>query len=331
MKIDSKTMMIIVLPIAALALGYFLFFYTPTDENTVASNGYENTSIPIPEAEQEEINGTKSDIYEQADKRTESERLQSSRNDISEKDFYGMIGDDAQESPQPVQEVSQPVERQVVQQPVSSAPVRRAPRKKEVVEEVKEEKVEVKETPAYSSGGFGIVSSNKTSTSSKSTVSGKANQQNAEFMNAILEETIKIKDGSSVVFILGNDYWIDGTLIKKNSLLFGKAKDSGKVFEITINQIKNVDGQVYPMKNMIVYDEKYSRGLAHEGNLNQSMKESTNETIYDGSQEVTRSSSSSGLGLALSAADNAIKSITRNNKETTINLYKGYKVFVKKV
>jgi hypothetical protein len=99
----------------------------------------------------------------------------------------------------------------------------------------------------------------------------------------MLEEDTKIKNQSSVVFFLLEDCTIDGSVFKKNSILYGKASEHGGVFDINIYQIMNTDGNIYSVNGLLVFDEKYSRGLAYEGNLNESVREGMGQTTNEAS------------------------------------------------
>jgi hypothetical protein len=178
------------------------------------------------------------------------------------------------------------------------------------------------------SGGFGIVISERSGNGNKTASSAKNVQ--GGFVPAMLEEDTKIKNQSSVVFFLLQDVSIDGTVFKKNSILYGKASEYVNVFDIHINQIMNTDGNISSVNGLIVYDEKYSRGLPYEGKINESVKEGMDQTTSETSSSITSTvASGSGVGIASNAVDNTIKAITRK-KEASINLYKGYKVFIKK-
>jgi len=178
------------------------------------------------------------------------------------------------------------------------------------------------------SGGFGIVISERSGNGNKTASSAKNVQ--GGFVPAMLEEDTRIKNQSSVVFFLLQDVSIDGTVFKKNSILYGKASEYVNVFDIHINQILNTDGNISSVNGLIVYDEKYSRGLPYEGRINESVKEGLDQTTSETSSSITSTvASGSGVGIAANAVDNTIKAITRK-KEASINLYKGYKVFIKK-
>ena len=92
----------------------------------------------------------------------------------------------------------------------------------------------------------------------------------------------------------------------------------------------NPDGNVLSVNSLIVYDEKYSRGLPYEGNLNESVREGMNQTTSETSSSISSGvATGTGVGIAANAVDNTIRAMTRK-KEAIINLYKGYKVFIKK-
>ena len=146
----------------------------------------------------------------------------------------------------------------------------------------------------------------------------------------MLEEDTRIKNQSSVVFFLLEDLTLDGTVFKKNAILYGKAIENINVFDINIYQIMNTDGVVSSVNSLIVFDEKYSRGLAYEGNLNESVREGVGQTTNETSSAISSGiAAGTGVGIAANAVDNTIRAMTRK-KEPIISLYKGYKVFIKK-
>ena len=176
-------------------------------------------------------------------------------------------------------------------------------------------------------GGFGIIVSDRSK--SKNNSSG-SQAKNSDFTAAILEEDTKIKNHSSVVFFLLEDLTVEGTVFKKNAILYGKAIENSNVFDINIYQVMNTDGKVLSVNGLIVYDEKYSRGLPYEGNFNESVKEGMNQTTSETSSSLSSGiAARTGVGIAANAVDNTVKAMTRK-REPTINLYKGYKVFIKK-
>jgi hypothetical protein len=195
--------------------------------------------------------------------------------------------------------------------------------KEDVKTEIKSEAPQKKEEDT---GGFGIIVSNRNNNNKNASTS---QAKNGGFISAMLEEDTKIKNQSSVVFFLLEDMNVNGSVFKKNAILYGKALESGNVFDINIYQIMNTDGNVSSVTGLIVFDEKYSRGLSYEGNLNESVREGVGQTTNETSSSISSKIGTTGVGIAANAVDNTIKAMTRK-KEATINLYKGYKVFIKK-
>jgi len=196
--------------------------------------------------------------------------------------------------------------------------------KEKVLAEIKNENQEYKNEDA---GGFGIVVSERSGNRKNATVS---QSKNGGFTAAMLEEDSRIKNKSSVVFFLLEDLTVDGTVFKKNSLLYGKAIENNNVFDINIYQVMNTDGNVLSVNGLMVYDEKYSRGLPYEGSLNESVKEGMSQTTNETSSSISSTVSAvTGVGIAARAVDNTVKAMTRK-KDPSINLYKGYKVFIRK-
>ena len=190
-----------------------------------------------------------------------------------------------------------------------------------------ETKSEASQKKEEDPGGFGIIVSERSS-GKKSTSGSQA--KNGGFTAAMLEEDTKIKNQSSVVFFLLEDLSIDGKVFKKNAILYGKASEYGNVFDINIYQIMNTDGVVSSVNSLIVFDEKYSRGLAYEGNLNESVREGVGQTTNETSSAISSGiAAGTGVGIAANAVDNTIRAMTRK-KEPIISLYKGYRVFIKK-
>ena len=196
--------------------------------------------------------------------------------------------------------------------------------KEDVKTETKSESPQKKEEDT---GGFGIVVSDRSGSKKNSS---NSQTKNGGFIPAMLEEDTKIKNQSSVVFFLLEDCTIDGSVFKKNSILYGKASEHRNVFDINIYQIMNTDGNITPVTGLLVFDENYSRGLAYEGSLNESVREGMGQTTNEASSSLSSGiAAGTGVGIAANAVDNTIKAMTRK-KEASINLYKGYRVFIKK-
>lgn len=181
------------------------------------------------------------------------------------------------------------------------------------------------EPGSQSSGGFGIYTSNKkrTETTSSKDVAGK-------YFKAYLEETTRITDGKSLVFILSEEAYIDGRTFNKNSLLFAKAYARTGYFDLVIENIRGTDGMTYSPTSLYAFNEYYSRGISHEGNINQAVKDGTSETVFDETSNITGTRIERGTDIALKALDNTVKSL-KKGQVASVDLYEGYVVYIKKI
>ncbi len=334
-KMDSKTLGLILLVPVLLFLGYFLFLSGDGQDESVKSEKVSN-EIPLPDSKDEDVTKSKVQIYEEEKERLQKERVEERRTNTSEEDFYNQAVTDLKENKDDVFEgkkktiVGEENTRKVKYVPTGEV----IDKKKETVvkEEVKKvEEVVIEEKKNINDpGGFGIVRANSGNNVGKMDKSVGNKEEEKEFYIVMLEEDTKIKNQSSVVFYLIEDCYIDGIFLEKNSILFGKAEDRGGVFDIKIKQVKTRGGKTISLDNVYVFDEKFSKGLAYEGTINESIKEGTNQTAGELTGSVATSvASSTGLGLAVNAVDNTIKAMTRKG-ESSISLSKGYKVYIKK-
>jgi hypothetical protein len=157
----------------------------------------------------------------------------------------------------------------------------------------------------------------------------KASQNN--FYPAYFEEDTKIKDNSPVVLILRSDALLEGISFKKNATLYGYASDAGNYFDISITSVKNTDGKSYHVNNLVIYNEKYGRGIAHEGKLDNSVKESADETANDLGANMPVSTSATeqiGVNVATRAVGRTIQNLSKA-RQPEISIRHGYKLYVK--
>ena len=325
-KLDFKTVMIIVLPIVAMAAGYFLFFYSP--EVISEGEAKEVQSIPIPDPEVEEVSDSKVQVYEEKKRREEEAEIEKRRSQVSESDFFDLVNEDPEPEPEPEPEIEPTPEPEP--EPKPKTIIRYVERK--APEPEPKPKAEPK-PEAKPRSGFGIVMNSSTSFGNGSGVSGSTNKVNNSFIPLVLEETLNIKNGSSVVFIAEKEFWHNGQKVNKNALLFGKANDTGRTFEIRINQIKNTTGKMIAANNLVIFDERYSRGLAHTGSLDDAVNEGTSEGTRDLTRDMTSTATRGTVaGAALSAFDRTIGSLTKQKeRENSLALRKGYRVYLKEI
>lgn len=330
-KLDLKTIAIIVLPIATMALVYFLFFNS--SNSPVEGTDKRKNNIPIPEVEKEEISNNKSDVYKEKLNRIKEEENKRRRSTVSESDFYNLVGANQGEEKEKANDIPEPLEEAEIRVIKETSP--KPVIEKRVVYVEKTEKVEeprqtTEPTQTSTRSGFGIVMGGNQTTTEKASALPESNKG---FISVILEESLEIKTGTSVVFICGEAFWHQGQKINKNALLFGKAHDAGSVFEIRIDQIKNTDGKIMAASNLVVFDERYSRGLAHSGAMNKAVDDGMNEGVADITRDMTSATTRGTPGaVAINALDRTLSSMTRQKqRENSISLHKGYRVYVKQL
>lgn len=324
-KLNLKLLLGLIVPAAILMLVLVIAMKQneePKEDNVTGT-------IPIPEERPEVLPESKKSVYEQMKERQLKEMQERGEgNKVSESDFFALaLGDEPSESEKKNQEDLARESAPVQEKKQESTPKRTTRSVKPV--EVKEEppvvvEVEKPVEEPQRRGGMGIVRAGRAEQpSTKEIVSEDVSMR---YFAAIMEESMVIRNNSSVVFLLLEDLDLGDLVIKKNSYLFGKARMQNNVFDVQIEEVKNVDGRLIGVsdRSFYVYDEKYSRGLAHEGNLNEAVKEGMTE----GAGDVTREYIGGTGAAALNAIDRTVSNITRK-KEVTVSLSKGYKVYIK--
>jgi len=321
-QFDFKTFILIVAPVIMLLTVLLVYKYKNQNKEVEYTAG---EHIPIPEAERDVLPESRRSIYEELRVRQQRELILGNSNDrVSESDFFAWALSD--EDPVPA---SQFIPEEIIEQ----APPQRQPDRPitgQNVPRVKESPATTtavietpREDPPPNRGGMAIVRSER-----PNQVSGDnfASTSDKRYFLAVLEENSTIRNNASVVFLLMEDLDLGDVIIRKNSYLFGQASNTGKTFDIRINEAKNTDGQLISLRNrnFFVYDEKYSKGLQHEGQLNESVKSSSGDAISDITSDYTS-------GLASSTARTIQRTVTSATKvrETTVNLLRGYKVYIK--
>ena len=334
--LDTKLLMIIIAPIAVLFLGYFMFFYHKGERPNVGAYKDNNNAIVIPNSKSDSADKSKSVAYDREKEKQQVEKRKSSS--VSESDFFGMVDKMADKKNNTTEntenEASQKPVAEPVKEKVKVVYVTRQNTNKNFNSQQQPEKAQDKSNNSDDgSGNFGIYQSKENISNTKT---NNVSIKNDEFYPAYLEEDTKLKANSPVVFVLNCDVYLGGILYKKNSTLFGKVMDAGSYFDIKISNLRGTDGKTYNIK-FVVYNENYSRGIIHDGNLNKAVKESGNQTANDATSDLSSEASSAnvtntgteeGIRLASQAVSNTVQSLTRQS-QPTINLYQGYKIYVK--
>lgn len=181
------------------------------------------------------------------------------------------------------------------------------------------------------SNNMSVLVNQESSTPSKQNVTIKeevSTVPNAEedFIPIVLEEDSKIKEGSTVVFIAKSDFYIENQKISKNSYIYCNTSNGNERFILRATKILTYEGKTFRPTNYFVYDEKYTMGLQVEGTVNTAVKEATGETARD--NNIDSYSGNMGIDASISLLKKTISKAGKS--EPTINLYKGYKVYLKK-
>lgn len=335
-KVDMKLVLLLVIPLALLLIGLVLYKKYYVGENTEGAKAM--GTIPIPETKVDTMPTSKVAVYLAERKRKEAENSER-KEEVSVADFYKLALEKEREVEKEKQE--EPKRTEIPEPPSPSPAPKRAYQRPQPAEEKPkvEAEVAVEAVPAppvesapkrAKRGGFGIVKGEQNYTPPQSAEPVAEVKKDTEgYIPILLEENSVIKQETNVVFVLLADTRINSIDLKKNSYLFGKANDSGTYFDIALYEAKNVDGKVYDLRGaeLYVFNEKYSRGLPHEGKLNEAVKEGVRET---GSQGTGVTSTSSIVNNAMGVVDRTVKGIARN-RENSITLGKGYRLFIKKV
>lgn len=316
---DNKVLLIIMLPIL-FGVIWFIFIRDSSSQESTTSYKRQRV-VDLPDGTEDTSRVSKVNVYKE---QTEKERYKVERND----DFYS-ISDEPEVKSKKV-EPSKPSRSSFSDEEDYQPRVSSSTRVKKKSVEPAPEVVVQESKPVVEESGFGISRSESFSskTNSGSKISSQEKNGN-EFFSAYLEDNTKVKNRQMVVFILSENATIEGHELKKNSILFGKASDTGSSFDIKINQAKLTDGSMVPLRSTYVYNEYYSKGIAHSGKMTKAMKESGNNTIEDISSDASSTVSMvPGADLAVSAVDNTIKAMSRQ-KENEISLAQGYKIYIK--
>ncbi len=163
----------------------------------------------------------------------------------------------------------------------------------------------------------------------KSASNNNFKNQNEDFFPAYLEEDTKITDKAAVVFILDKDCIINGTQISKNSLLFGTVVNASSRFDIFIHNVKNTDGATLNLNNVVVFNEKYGRGIVPEGNVSKALKQSAGQSAVNATGDLGYSTNTA-VNLAQQGLSNTVNALT-GSRNPSITLSQGYRVFIKEI
>jgi conjugative transposon TraM protein len=147
--------------------------------------------------------------------------------------------------------------------------------------------------------------------------------QNA--VEAVVHETQTIVNGSIVKIRLVNDVFINGTLIPRNSFVFGTASLKGERLEIKINTIKYLNA-IFPVE-LSVFDIDGIKGIYIPGTINRDVaKASADRSMQSiGLTGVSDSWGAQAAGMGVEAAKTLL---SKKVKLIKVAVKAGYKVLL---
>jgi hypothetical protein len=327
-KIDEKKLIIILAPLVLLFMIYILYtaFKGNDKENNNTKDSVKTSALVIPDVKADTTPKTKSNIYDEMDSKEKSkEEIEKQK---SSADFFNM--NDAK--PQAVT----PPPAEIQKQPVPVA----APTpvvKKKVVSSNNVHHVKTNTTtqntnttnrnqnnsqpsapvPSQTDNNysFGVY---KAKGGSSSTTSNN-NAENG-YIQALLDKSMKIRQGSEVIFIMQQNTTINGTYFEKMSIMYGIAKFAGNRVDIIINMIQDRKGVKHPV-TLYGFNENYQKGIFYTDRVE--------ATANQAKQQVAGAATNAVLGstTAGQVAGTASNLLNRDNQE--INVSGGYKMFFK--
>lgn len=333
-KIDKKNLtllLILVVPAIILVLVLVLSKENVAEE-AVNEVPTEEQNVPIPDASEVKTEGKLSQYLKEQEAEYQR-KMKENQEGIDQSDvfFDEVVSDEKSESKNAVVESEPEKPREEKSASRGSSYSSRKAVAKTNTEEVKEAVVEKpKEEEVYRSS-MGIVesSSSKKSSAGKSSssdVSSEAGIDEPEFIPVVLEQDVRIKNGSVVVFILKNDMELTGGIVKKNSYVYCKATMMSDRCYLDVTKIKGTDGRIFSPKKIAIYDEKYTKGLEYDGKVDNAAKEAASEQTNETSTDIN-----SGNIVLDNGVDLLKKTIRKSAKtERTVTVSEGYRVFIKK-
>lgn len=144
-------------------------------------------------------------------------------------------------------------------------------------------------------------------------------------IEADIQETQTIVGGSSVKLVLGNDIYVNGTVIPMGTFIYGTASQNDERLKIEISSIR-YQSSIFPV-SLSVYDLDGLEGIHIPGSLNRDVAK---ETGSEGLSNIGITSLDPSLGAqAASAGIAAAKTlINKKVKQVKLTVKAGYKVIL---
>jgi hypothetical protein len=207
-------------------------------------------------------------------------------------------------------------------------PIKKAAREYNKKEEpVQESKSEVSETVTQKRPGFGTVYNN--SNSSKTAV------KKSDLVKSVIHADQSLGNGQSAIIRITSDMTLsDGTLIPKNSIMYGVVDYGNDRVHVTVRRVITTQKKEMNV-NLEVYDNDYIKGIYYQTEIDKGVDKGKDES---GNDVVNDIASTSGNGITKGAliAGKLIKKGVTSTSETLkknrkIKLEEGYILYVKEI
>lgn len=326
MKKISEKQLLILLGVPALAvfifIVYSMFLKNPADseKNNPQNKTDKSSGLVLPAVKDDTVNKSKSTVYEDiANKEAqekENDRVKSS------KDFFSMNdkkNDDNENVSNNANSNSQANNTTVKK----TAQAKHFVNSKIKTTESANNKGKENNSSEDNNYGFGVYQNNN----SNNKIPGHDSvTKNKEFIPAILEKSMKIRNGSEVIFILQKSTTIEGIYFEKMSIMYGTANFNNDRLDITINTIQDKAGTKY-IVNLTGYNENYQKGIFYSDRVESSVNQSKSNVL---------SSTAGVLGSKIGGTAGQVinetvqgASNSLNNQKAEINISQGYKMYFK--
>lgn len=182
-------------------------------------------------------------------------------------------------------------------------------------------KIEPNKVSLINQPGKDIRSSNKFYSLEEDTAS---NSQNT--VEAVVHQTQTIQNGSIVKMRLMTDLYVDGTLIRQGSFIYGKGEINDERLEISISSLKN-NNSIFPVK-LQVFDTDGIEGISIPNAIPREVaKQSADNSLQlmdlsSADQSVKAQAASTGINVAKNL-------FSRKVKLVRVTVKAGYKILIK--
>lgn len=317
-KLSEKQFIIIGAVPVILIMGYIMYstFIGSSEEKKETQVNENRSAIILPEVEYDTTPKTKISVYEQLEqKEKKAAELEQQK---GKGNFYHISGEIKPEEEQKrANQLNDNLPKPKKSRTVSKSKQvtsTETPQPKKAAEPEKKTESTTQNNDQYQYA-FGIYRSNK---SEEKTANGDSKEN---YIPALLERQMKIKNGSEVVFLLQKETMINNILFPKMSIMYGMADFSNNRVNITINTIQDNSGEKHPV-TLIGYNENYQKGIYYTDKVEKVTENARSRTV---SQTAAKALGGGTTSQIVSGSSNGL--LSRENGE--VNVSEGYLMYFK--